>query len=195
MSTAGEIALAAPTTERDMAFWRAAYEAHAPAVLGYVQRRLGRREEAEDLLQETFVRAIDADSFGIDGNLRGYLLRIAHNLWVNRLRRPRLVVPAPARDEEAADPLAEPAEGSPSPEDAALWSGFRRELARVLAGMPEAHRRAFELAVVGGLSYADVAGRTGWTVAQVKINVFRARRRILEDLGDQIPYLERSTEP
>lgn len=194
MSTAGEMALAAPTTERDMAFWRAAYEAHAPAVLGYVQRRLRRREEAEDLLQETFVRAIDADSFGTGGNLRGYLLRIAHNLWVNRLRRPRLVVAAPA-DDEAADPLAEAAESSPSPEDAALWSGFRRELAGVLAGMPEAHRRAFELAVVAALPYAEVARRTGWTAAQVKVNVFRARRRILDELGDQIPFLKRSTEP
>ena len=191
------MALAAPTTtERDMAFWRAAYEAHAPAVLGYIQRRLRRREEAEDLLQETFVRAIAADSFGVEGNLRGYLLRIAHNLWVNRLRRPRLVVSAPAPPgEEQAASLPETAEGSPSPEDSALWAGFRRELARVLATMPEAHRRAFDLAVLQGLPYAAVASRTGWTLAQVKINVFRARRRILAHLGDQIPYLERSTEP
>lgn len=194
MGTAGEIALAAPTGDRDMAFWRAAYEAHAPAVLGYIQRRLGRREEAEDLLQETFVRAIGADSFGTGGNLRGYLLRIAHNLWVNRLRRPRLVVAAPP-DEAAVQPLLETAESSSSPEEAALWSGFRRELARVVARMPEAHRRAFELAAVQGLSYAEVARSTGWTIAQVKINVFRARHRIVGELGDQIPYLERSTEP
>lgn len=176
-----------------MAFWRAAYEAHAPAVLGYVLRRLGRRDEAEDLLQETFVRAIRADSFGAEGNLRGYLLRTAHNLWVNRLRRPRLVVSA-RPDDETLDPLAEAPERSRSPEDAALWSGFRRELARVLAAMPEAHRRAFELGVLQGLPYADVARRTGWTLSQVKINVFRARRRILDELGDQVPTLEGSTD-
>lgn len=181
-----------------MAFWRAAYEEHAPAVLSYVLRRLGRRDEAEDLLQETFVRAIRADSFGIEGNLRGYLLRTAHNLWVNRLRRPRLVVPGPAAledEEEAPDPLARTPEASPSPEDTALWAGFRRELRRVLGAMPEAHRRAFELGVLQGLPYAEVVRRTGWTMAQVKINVFRARRRILDELGDQIPFLERSTEP
>lgn len=188
------MALAAPTETRDMAFWRAAYEAHAPAVLGYVLRRLGRREEAEDLLHETFVRAIRADSLDTDDNLRGYLLRTAHNLWVNRLRRPRLVVPAPPDDDET-DALAEAADGSPSPETAAEWSAFHRELDRVLSGMPPAHRRAFELAVLQGLSYAEVARRTGWTLAQVKINVFRARRRIVGELGDQIPSRERSTQP
>ncbi|MFP3940109.1 MAG: RNA polymerase sigma factor [Thermoanaerobaculia bacterium] len=194
MSIPGEMALAAPTETRDdMAFWRTAYEAHAPAVLAYVLRRIGRRDEAEDLLHETFVRAIRAGSLGPDANLRGYLLRIAHNLWVNRLRRPRLVVPAPAEDGEP-DALDEAAGGSPSPEDAAEWSGFRRGLARVLAGMPRAHRRAFELAVLQGLPYAEVAERTGWTLPQVKINVFRARRRILEELGDQIPGRPRSTE-
>lgn len=191
MSIPGEIALAAPTDTGDMAFWRAAYEAHAPAVLGYALRRVGRREEAEDLLHETFVRAIRAGSLGTDDNLRGYLLRTAHNLWVNRVRRPRLVVPAPSDDDEA-DALAEAADGSPSPEASAEWSGFRRQLARVLGGMPPTHRRAFELAVLQGLSYTEVARRTGWTLPQVKINVFRARRRLVDELGDQIPVSQRS---
>lgn len=176
------------TMAPDMVFWRSAYDSHGPAVMAFLQRRLRRREEAEDLLQETFVRAIRSDSFDQGGNLRGYLLRIAHNLMVNRLRRPRVVVPAVAAEEGFEDV---PAVGV-SPEQEAVWSAFRADLGRVLAGMSEAHRRAFQLAVLEGRGYAEVAAQTGWSLAQVKINVYRARRRVIEELRDHLPEAGRS---
>lgn len=173
----------------DMVFWRSAYDRHGPAVRAFLERRLRRREEAEDLLQETFVRAIRSDSFSEGGNLRGYLLRIAHNLMVNRLRRPRLVVPG--GDEDGS--FDHVASGGASPEEDASWSAFRHDLARVLAGMSEAHRRAFEMAVLEGRSYGEVAERMGWSLAQVKINVYRARRRVIEELREHLPQAGRST--
>ena len=137
--------------EQDRGFWRSAYQSHAPAVLAFLQHRLGRREDAEDLLQETFVRAIRSGSFDGD-NLRGYLLRTAHNLWVNRRRRPQWVAPAAG---EGDAPLADvPAEAA-SPEQEASWSAFREELQRVLAGLSEPHRRAFELGALEQRSYGE----------------------------------------
>lgn len=171
----------------DMVFWRSAYDSHGPAVLSFLRRRVGRREEAEDLLQETFVRAIRSGSFSEGGNLRGYLMRIAHNLMVNRLRRPRLVVPA--GEDETFENV--PAAGA-SPEQDATWSAFRSDLSRVLAGMSEAHRRAFELAVLEGRPYGEVASLTGWSLAQVKINVYRARRRVIEELREHLPTVPAS---
>lgn len=176
---------AVSSTLHDEPFWRTAYSEHGPAVLGFLHRRLGKREEAEDLLQETFVRAIGAGSFRGDGNLKGYLLSIARNLLVNRLRRPRLVLAAHDTPEGEDAIEAQPSTDA-SPEDRALWSGFRRELARVLAAMSEAHRRAFELAVVEQRSYQEVTRLTGWSLAQVKVNVFRARQRILAEIGDHV---------
>ena len=172
--------------QRDMVFWRSAYDAHGGAVLSFLARKLGRREEAEDLLQETFVRAIRCGTFR-EGNLRGYLLRIAHNLLVSRLRRPRLVVPA--EDGGAFDEL--PAAGG-SPEEAAAWGDLRARLAAVLAELSDAHRRAFELAVLRGLPYAEIAARTGWSAGQVRINVFRARKKVVEALAEHLPRTRRS---
>lgn len=182
--------------EQDRGFWRAAYQSHAPAVLSFLRHRLGQREDAEDLLQETFVRAIRSGSFDGDNhgdNLRGYLLRTAHNLWVNRRRRPRLVVPmaGPAAGEDE-DPFAGvPAEAA-SPEQEASWSAFREELQRVLAGLPEAHRRAFELGALEQRSYGEIAEITGWSLPQVKVNLYRARKRVIEELREHFPQGARS---
>ncbi|HKH46053.1 MAG TPA: RNA polymerase sigma factor [Thermoanaerobaculia bacterium] len=180
--------------EQDRGFWRAAYQSHAPAVLAFLQHRLGRREDAEDLLQETFVRAIRSGSFDGD-NLRAYLLRTAHNLWVNRRRRPRLVVPAGSPGGENDAPFADvPAEAA-SPEQEASWSAFREELQRVLAGLSEPHRRAFELGALEQHSYDEIAQITGWSLPQVKVNLYRARKRVIEELREHFPQAIRGRRP
>ena len=178
--------------EQDRGFWRSAYQSHAPAVLAFLRHRLGQREDAEDLLQETFVRAIRSGSFDGD-NLRAYLLRTAHNLWVNRRRRPQVVVPmARPAVEERDDPFAEvPAEAA-SPEQEASWNAFRKELGRVLADLPEAHRRAVELGALEQRSYNEIAEITGWSLAQVKVNLYRARKRVIEELRGHFPQAARS---
>jgi len=177
---------------QDRVFWRAAYQSHAPAVLAFLRHRLGRREDAEDLLQETFVRAIRSGSFDGD-NLRAYLLRTAHNLWVNRRRRPQLVVPlaGPAAGEKD-DPLFDVPAETASPEQEASWNAFHEELQRVLAGLSEPHRRAFELGALEQRSYGEIAQITGWSLPQVKANLYRARKRIIEELRGHFPQTARS---
>ncbi len=181
--------------EQDRGFWRAAYQSHAPAVLAFLQHRLGRREDAEDLLQETFVRAIRSDSFEGD-NLRAYLMRTAHNLWVNRRRRPRLVLSAASMVRPAAEENEDPFDGVPAeaatPEQEASWSAFRKELQQVLAGMSEAHRRAFELGALEQRSYGEMAEITGWSLSQVKVNLYRARKKVIEELREHFPAAARS---
>jgi RNA polymerase sigma-70 factor (ECF subfamily) len=184
----------AMTADGTTGFWQAAYEEHAPAVLAFLDRRLPSREEAEDLLQETFMRAIRAGNARQD-RLRYYLLTTARHLLVNRLRRPRLVVAADvlARthggdDEGEPDqrPLENVADRGASPERNAAWSAFRAGLARALATLTPDLRRAFRLGVVERHPYAEIMRLTGWTLPQVKTNVFRARQRVLAALGERL---------
>ncbi len=181
---------AAAAIRQDEDLWRAAYNAHAGVVLAFLRRRL-RPEEAEDLLQETFVRAIRAGTFQPDGNVRAYLLATAKNLLSNRLRRPRLVVAVGdgIGGEEASEEerLSRIAPSSENPERDAAWSAFRDRLGVLLEELPEAHRRAFQLAIAEQHSYADVARQTGWSLPQVKINVYRARKRLIAGLHDYLP--------
>ncbi len=161
-------------------------------MLSFLRRRLG-REEAEDVLQETFVRAIRAGTFrGDDGNARAYLMAAARHVLINRLRRPRLVVPADELDpfagaERGNDAMAEVPAEEASPEHNAAWSAFLRRLEQVLSQLKESYRQAFELAVVQQRSYAEIVQLTGWSLAQVKINVYRARKRVIRGLADYLP--------
>jgi RNA polymerase sigma factor (sigma-70 family) len=175
-----------------MSFWEAAYEAHGPAVLAFLGRRLPSRDEAEDLLQETFVRAIRAGN-AREEQLRYYLLTTARHLLVNRLRRPRVVVAADElarrRGPDAPEidrPLEEVASGAVSPERDAAWSAFHSALGRAVATLSPDLRTAFRLAVVERHPYADIVRLTGWSLPQVKTNVFRARQRVLAALGDRV---------
>lgn len=181
--------------EYDDGFWRAAYRQHGPAILAFLRRRLPGGEEAEDLLQETFVRAIRAGSFRPGGNLRAYLMRTARNLLVNRLRRPRLVVnAAPVGDGDAGDQaggrdgifVSHP-DSAASPEQRAALARFKECLASALGRMSEDHRRAYALAIRDQRPYREIADLTGWSPSQVKINVYRARQRLIRELGDVLP--------
>jgi RNA polymerase sigma factor (sigma-70 family) len=178
-----------------MSFWQQAYHAHGPAVLAFLDRRLPNREEAEDLLQETFVRAIRAGNARED-RLRYYLLTTARHLLVNRFRRPRLVVGSEslphahgADDDGSFDgrpPIEAVPDGAVSPERNAAWSAFRTGLDRAVAALSPDLRRAFALAVVERHPYAEIMRLTGWSLAQVKSNVFRARQRVLATLGERL---------
>ena len=166
---------------RDDRFWQEAYEEHGEAVFRFLLRRLPSRDEAEDLLQETFVRAMRFDSFQ-GGNLRGYLMSIARHLIINKHRRPKVVVPFESPIEDEA-PFERVAADDDSPEEKAAGRRLEREVARALQRLKPDHRRAFELAVLGQLSYGEVAAATGWSLSRVKSNVHRARKHLINELG------------
>lgn len=163
---------------------------HAPRLFRLAVRLTGRREDAEDLVQETLVRALPAlKRFEGRARLSTYLLRAMTNLWKNRLRarrRSRLVDwfrgGRNADDEERGEPVA--VDETPSPlerleqQDRARW--VRRGIARL-----EPHRRlTLLLREVEELSYEEIAEMTGVAVGTVRSRLARARddlRRLLEE--------------
>lgn len=163
----------------DPAAWRSAFSSHSGPVLQFLRKRLP-TAEAEDLLQETFLRAMRAGPPGRIENLRSYLFATAKHLALNQLRRPRLVK-APSAD--APDPLDSVPAPQPGPHEDAAFRSLAEALTRVLATLPRSHREAFELAVLEGRSYEEVARQTGTTLAQVKVHVYRARRSLAGALG------------
>ena len=167
-----------PEHEIDVTFWKHAYVDHGPAILAFLRSRLGQADVAEELMQETFVRAIRSAERLRDANkVRSYLFTTAHNLIRNHHRRTTASPLVPADDEhEIADSDAADAH-------ARLRSLVDR-LTVVLEAMPEAHRRAFELGVLDRIPYREIARQTGWSSSQVKINVYRARQRVIRELAE-----------
>ena len=173
-------------------FWRAAYAEHGGVVLAFLRRRLARREDAEDLLHETFVRAIRAGAALRDtGKVRAYLLSIAQRQLLNHHRR-RSAALFSEQDGAFADSLAEHADPGAEPPDAlAAERELGAHLEAELRALPLPLRQAFELGAVQKLPYAEIAARTGWSLALVKVNVHRARKRLIAGLAAVVPELGR----
>ena len=129
---------------------------------------------AEELTQETFVRLWrSAASFSEErGRVSSWLLRIAHNLALNEIRR-RQSRPVAAPSDEWDAVVASVAD--PSDEgDPVVATGMREQAAavrRALAELPTPQRQAIELAFFGGLSQAEVAAALGDPLGTVKSRI------------------------
>ena len=99
-----------------------------------------------------------------------------------RRRRPRLF--SELSEVEAVAVADGPGPESPAPEVALDLSTVRERLDGALATLPPPLRVAFESAVLQQKPYAEVARDQGWTLEQVKVNVHRARKKVITQLRD-----------
>lgn len=173
-------------------FWQSSFERHGSAVLAFLTSRLGRRDQAEDLLQETFVRVMRTPQPLRDAaKVRAYLFSTAHRLVLNlgRKRRPKLF--AELQDDESSGVL-EFRDPAAATEEIVELERLKGRLAEILERMPEAQARAFRGAVLEQKSYAEIAREQGWTVDQVRMNVYRGRQRAIAELRDLLRLREES---
>ncbi|MBB3997391.1 sigma-70 family RNA polymerase sigma factor [Aureimonas pseudogalii] len=128
------------------------------------------REDAEDLVHDTLLRAIEREEqFRPGRNLRTWLLSILHNRFVDGAR---------ARRSEAARD-AEFAQGTPAAMPGAQEPALRlAELRRSFAALPEEQRAALHLVVVEGLSYEEAAETLGIPQGTLVSRLSRARVRL-----------------
>jgi RNA polymerase sigma-70 factor (ECF subfamily) len=140
----------------------------------------GDRYEAEDLVQDTLLRAYRGIG-GFDGSKpRAWLFTILRNTHVNRHRRRR---PGLLGDPAGIEALCG---SSPGAEEVIADRLFDARVEVALAALPDEQRRVVELVDVAGLSYAEAAGVTGVPVGTVMSRLHRGRRRMRRHLADVI---------
>jgi len=167
----------------DIAFWQTAFMEHGSDVLAFLVARLRRRADAEDLLQETFVRAIRAPHpLRCRDRVRSYLFTIAHHLSLDHLQRRREVLFSEG-DDRLRSVLDAAASGAAGPEAEAELVELRQALLAARQRLGPSLAPAFDLGIVARRPYAEIAAATGWSLAQVRVNVHRVRRRLLRELG------------
>jgi len=171
----------------DDAAFATVYDALAPRLYGYLLRQTGDRATAEDLLQQTMLHVHRARVRFIPGaEVSPWAFAIARRLFLDGLRRLKRE-PRAEGVEPDARASAEP------PADEVVHA---RELAvrvdRVLAGLPESQRAAFQLIKQEGFSVAEAAQVLGTTVAAVKLRAHRAYQALRVALGDSVRDLQGS---
>lgn len=151
----------------DRAAFSALYDATSAKLFGVCLRILGNRAEAEDALQDAFVKIWKrSDSFEIIGySPMTWLITIARNQAIDRLRARR----PPTRDIDQAHDLAD---SGPTPEMALVQKSERGQIGFCLEKLDQARANAIRGAYLEGETYQNLADRAG-----VPINTMRTRLR------------------
>jgi RNA polymerase sigma-70 factor (ECF subfamily) len=153
----------------DDAAFAVLYDELAPRLHRYALRETRNRSAAEDTVQQVLLQIHSARARFLRGAaVLPWAYAIARRLLIDGRRQAARWVPA----EDA--PAAEEAGGGPSAEDLLDRRRREAEVERDLRLLPQAHREAFCMVKVEGLSVADTAGVLGITRANVKVRVHRA---------------------
>ena len=170
-------------TPRTEEFMDRAIDAHGDAVLRLALNQLRNVTDAQDAVQETFVRLLTSETrFENETHLRAWLLRVAINIchdmhksaWNRRVER--------LEDEQHAD--ARDSLRSVSAEDIALRALKDHPVWNALANLPEDQRLIIHLAYIEGRGSDEIAQLLDIKPATVRTRLFRARRRLREILGE-----------
>ena len=138
------------------------------------------REEADDLLQETSLKALDnEDKYTPDTNFKGWMYTIMRNIFINNYRKT-------VRDQTFVDQTDNLFHLS-LPQD----SGFEstegnydlKEIRRIVNALPKEYRVPFSM-YVSGFKYREIAERLGLPIGTVKSRIFFTRQRLQKDLKD-----------
>jgi RNA polymerase sigma-70 factor (ECF subfamily) len=157
-----------------------------PSVYRYLYGRCGDAALAEDLAQDSYVRAMRAIKTSFKGGSSDFLawmIRIARNRFLDHVKSGRV------RWEVVVDEMPVTV-ATGNPESEALASVQGRELRQALARLTEEQQEIVLLRFFNGLQIAEVAGATGRTEGAVKALQFRALRalaRILDLEGAEVP--------
>jgi RNA polymerase sigma-70 factor (ECF subfamily) len=158
--------------------FRKAIEATIPALRRYARALTRDAEIADDLVQDTLVRALRSEHLFHGGEMRSWLYTILTNLNRNRLRslarRPTL---------SAIDDV--------DPADSTHSEGGSRDIERALASLVEDQRVALLLVTLEGLSYRQVAEVQGVPIGTVMSRLARARTHLKTFLDGERPALRR----
>ncbi|MBL0387429.1 RNA polymerase sigma factor [Tumebacillus sp. ITR2] len=149
--------------------WEDVYANHVEAVFRYLMCFLGHREDALDLSQETFVKAFGRwKSFTGSSSLRTWLIAIAHNLAVDRVRK--------AERQRLLQKLLrqQPTQGVEMPEEIAQMNEARQELYLHIRHLKADHRAVVALRGLQEFSVQEAADILGWTESKVKVTYHRA---------------------
>lgn len=156
------------------------FERHAPVTLGLLQRILGARGEAEEVLQEVFLQIwMQADRYdGARSTPRGWILMLARSRALDRLRRRES---ARRREEIAGEEAGETV--SPLGTERLESLEVKRQVSSALGSLSPDQRRCIELAFFEGLTHTQIAERLEAPLGTVKSRILLGMNKLRQALS------------
>jgi RNA polymerase sigma factor (sigma-70 family) len=163
-----------PRTDQEWLAQR--FETHRPHLRGVAYRMLGSLSEADDAVQEAWIRLSRTDTSDV-GNMRAWLTTVVGRVCLNLLRSRRTRRESPL-ETRVADPIVGPQAGMDPEQEALLGDSIGLALLAVLESLSPAERVAFVLHDVFAIPFDDIAPIVGRSSAATRQLASRGRRRV-----------------
>ena len=170
---------------------------HLDALYSFALKLSRSRDDAEDLVSDTMLRAIERwGQYRLGTNIRAWLFTILYHLFVSRKRRidaREVLAPDDADGSGAFEPV-----GEADPERSFYDSFIDEQVVAAIEALPDEYRSAVMLSDVQGMRYAEIAHVLGVPEGTVKSRLFRGRRilqRKLRGYAAEMGYIRRSALP
>ena len=167
--------------------------AHMDAAYNLAYWLVRDRSDAEDVVQDAYLRAFRAFGTVTSDDIKPWLLTIVRNVayrWLSVRKRRNNVIPLdtmlPAAGRDETGPALEIASGAPSPEDMLLGRADQALVHQALDQLPPAFRETIVLREMEELSYRDIARITEVPVGTVMSRLARARDQLRDVLAELI---------
>lgn len=157
------------------------YRAHMNALYNYLIQLCGHPQTAEDLLQDTFLKAYENLESYTGERVRPWLFRVAYNTYIDWYRKDKKLIKT---DPRILDNLV--TGKAASPEQDYLIRDDLRQWLRVVGLLPDTSRQIVILRDYYDLSYQEIADILGLSLSTVKIRLLRARRKVREVIEDEL---------
>ncbi len=186
------------TLAGDRDAFRALVERHSQSVFRLAYRMTGNRHDAEEVVQEAFLRAYQKlGQFASRANFGTWVYRIASNYAIDRMRQrqkeeARREAPrAEGQEKTESDPVNLVHDGKPTPERLTQSIELRKQMQRALAALSHAERTAFVMRHWEGCGIEEIAVVLKSNSGSAKNTVFRAVQKLRRSLQ---PFVERGTQ-
>lgn len=185
--------------ERERADRRARFDAeairHLDALYSFALKLTRARDDAEDLVSDTMLRAFQRwEQYNLGTNIRAWLFTILYHAFVSRKRRIDAREVQPLEDEDGREIFE--AVGETDPEGKYYDSFLDEEIVAAILKLPDEYRDAVVMSDLHGLKYAEIAAALKVPEGTIKSRLFRGRRLLqaqLREYAETMGYLKPSS--
>lgn len=169
----------------NIVFQEKLYRMYCGKMMGVCLRYLTSREEAEDVLQEGFIKVFDKiSSFRQDGPLEAWMRRIMVNTAINQLNRNKW--------QYYTDDIDKVTENENQGHDAITERLNTKDLLSIIEKLPAGYRTVFNMFAIEGYGHKEIAEMLGISESTSKTQYMKARKYIIHLLEQLNPYHEKS---
>lgn len=144
----------------------------------YVQRMVGDRDKAKDIIQEAYSRLLYVNKNSNIDNERAYLYKTSRNIVIDQSRKEKSSSETLYEEEEHSIPQEE------QPQEQVVQSNQYEQMMKIVQSLPPKCQQAFILHVIEGYSRKEISSKMGISIAAVEKNILRASEKIKNKINN-----------